>query len=302
MNRIVVVAAVVGWVGLTLVLDEIRAVRRPTLLDRLRPYAPGGRTTERAATGVSLDSFRDVIGPLAQAWGARVTRLLGVSEDLSTKLWRIHSPLSVQAFRLRQLGWTTATFGAAALVALGTGLTPLVALMVIVGAPLLIFLVLEQQIHQASSRWQERILLELPVVSEQLGMLLGAGYSLGGALNRLATRGSGACAADLERVCGRMRQGLSDVEALREWAGTAGVAALDRLVHLLALNREAGDLGRLISDEAQAIRADVHRRLVATIDKRGEQVWIPVTVATLLPGVIFLAVPFIEALRLFSAG
>jgi hypothetical protein len=29
-------------------------------------------------------------------------------------------------------------------------------------------------------------------------------------------------------------------------------------------------------------------------------VWIPVTVAALVPGVIFLAVPFIEALRLFS--
>jgi hypothetical protein len=29
-------------------------------------------------------------------------------------------------------------------------------------------------------------------------------------------------------------------------------------------------------------------------------VWIPVTVAALVPGVIFLAVPFIDALRLFT--
>jgi hypothetical protein len=29
-------------------------------------------------------------------------------------------------------------------------------------------------------------------------------------------------------------------------------------------------------------------------------VWIPVTVATLLPGVLFMAVPFIEALKVFS--
>ena len=63
---------------------------------------------------------------------------------------------------------------------------------------------------------------------------------------------------------------------------------------------QAGDLGRLIADEARAIRRDVHRELIETIERRGQQVWIPVTVATLVPGVIFLAVPFIEALRLFS--
>jgi hypothetical protein len=30
-------------------------------------------------------------------------------------------------------------------------------------------------------------------------------------------------------------------------------------------------------------------------------VWVPVTVAALVPGVLFMAIPFIEALRLFSA-
>ena len=69
---------------------------------------------------------------------------------------------------------------------------------------------------------------------------------------------------------------------------------------MLALNREAGDLGRLIAEEARSIRRDVQRELIETIEQRGQQVWIPVTVATLLPGSIFLAVPFIEALRLFS--
>ena len=77
---------------------------------------------------------------------------------------------------------------------------------------------------------------------------------------------------------------------------------LDRLVAVLALNREAGDLGRLIAEEARAIRRDVQRELIETIERRGQQVWIPVTVATLVPGVLFLAVPFIEALRLFSGA
>jgi hypothetical protein len=38
------------------------------------------------------------------------------------------------------------------------------------------------------------------------------------------------------------------------------------------------------------------------MDRRGQQVWVPVTVATLVPGVILLTVPFIQALRLFSGS
>ena len=62
------------------------------------------------------------------------------------------------------------------------------------------------------------------------------------------------------------------------------------------------DLGRLLAMETRAVRNDVHRDILATMERRSQQVWIPVTVATLVPGVIFLAIPFIEALRLFSAS
>jgi len=179
---------------------------------------------------------------------------------------------------------------------------PMVGLLLLIGLPLLTFLVLEQRALAEAKGWQRRIFLELPVVTEQLGMLIGAGYSLGGALNRLSQRGSGACATDLTQVCARIRQGLSDVDALREWTRLADVDALTRLVNVLALHREGGDLGRLISEEARTIRGDVHRELVETIERRCQQVWIPVTVATLVPGVLFMVVPFIEAMRLFTTG
>jgi hypothetical protein len=106
---------------------------------------------------------------------------------------------------------------------------------------------------------------------------------------------------DLGRVCLRIRQGLSEADALREWAAVAKVDALDRLVSVLALNRDTSDLGRLVTEEARAVRRDVQRELIETTERRSQQVWIPVTVATLVPGVIFLAIPFIDALRFFGA-
>ena len=300
MSRLLVVVTVLGWAGATLLLAELRWFRRASLADRLRPYAPGGLRGSSRSGPLSVTSFREVVAPLARTVGDRVAGIFGVRDGLQARLLRFHSPLSVTAFRTRQLGWVLAAFGIGSLVGLTSGVPTPVAVLIILGSPLLAFLVVEQQAMTASARWQRRVFLELPIITEQLGMLLSAGYSLGAALNRLAQRSHGACATDLALVCGRIRQGLSEIAALREWADLVQVEALDRLVGVLALNSEAGDLGALISEEARAIRGDAHRELLESIERRSQQVWIPVTVATLVPGVLFMAVPFVEAMRLFT--
>lgn len=301
MPRLLAASVALLFVGAVLALSEIRWFSRPALTDRLRPYVPGGMTNRPGGAGaLSVASFREVIGPLSRALGERAAEVLGVAEDVSVRLRRVRAPLSVTDFRVRQLGWSGVGFAVGAFVAVALRLPLPLTLLFVVGGPALAFLVVEQQLAAASSRRQRQIFLELPVVSEQLGMLLGAGFSLGAALNRLASRGAGACAEDLAEVCGRMRQGLSEVAALREWAALVDVDAVHRLVGVLALNREAADLGRLIGEEARSIRREVQRELIEQIERRSQQVWVPVTVATLVPGAMLLAVPFIEALRLFS--
>ncbi len=300
--RLAVLSGGVLAVGATLLLSELRWFARPALIDRLRPYGPAGMSRRRRGRLPSVESFGEVVGPLCRLSGERLSRALGVSEDLATRLERIHSPLDVTAFRVRQLGWSAAGFALGCLLSLALRPPLVLALLFIFSGPALAFLILENQVAKASEAWKRRLFLELPVLSEQLAMLLSAGFSLGAALNRLAARGRGNAARDLARVCGRIRQGLSEIEALREWAAVADVEALDRLIPVLALNREASDLGRLISEEARAIRRDVQRELVETAERRGQQVWVPVTVAALVPGVMFLAIPFVHALQLFSGS
>jgi tight adherence protein C len=300
MTRLLLLSGIALWAGATLLLSTTRWFARRPLADRLRPYTPGGLAPAHRSGLLSLESFGEVVGPLSRRVGERTARLFGVSEDLAIRLARIHSPLDVTSFRVRQLGWVVAAFGGGAVLALVAGAPAAVGVLLVLGLPLLTFLLLEQQISAQSTRWKRRLFLELPVVSEQIGLLLSAGYSLSGALDRVAARSHGACGRDLRRVTSRVRQGLSETDALREWAQLADVDAVDRLVQVLALNREASDLGRLISEEARAIRRDVQRELIERIERRGQQVWIPVTVATLVPGVIFLSVPFLDALSLFS--
>ena len=300
--RLALLSCVVLWIGAALALSRGRWFERRPLTERLRPYAPGDVASGARSGVLSVDSFRDVIGPLSREIGGRLARLFGVDEDLATRLERVHSSDTVTAFRVRQLGWTCRRVrGRRGARALLRDSRRAFGVLFVLGLPLL-----DVPAHRAT-------------LGERIGALAAACVprvadprraARHAAVSRLfARRGAeparrrGARAAagrDLARVCGRIKQGLSEVDALREWSALERVDALDRLVSILVLNREAGDLGRLISEEARSVRRDVHRELVETVERRGQQVWIPVTVATLVPGVIFLAIPFIEAMRLFT--
>lgn len=299
--QLLVLFGLVAFTGLTLILSELRWFKRPRMVDRLAPYAPGSTVPVRSGV-LSVASFREVIAPLSQLVGERMAKVFGVSEELSVRLRRVHSPLDVGAFRVRQMGWAGVALLAGALVSAAAGLPAPLAAFTVLGAPVLAFLLIEQRVAAASEAWQRTLFLELPVVAEQLGMLLSAGWSLSAAIVRIAERGRGHCSADLRRVTSRMHQGLTEVEALREWALVADVDALDRLVSVLALERETADLGRLISDEARSIRREAQRRQIEIIERRNQQVWIPVTVAALVPGVLLMGVPFVDALALFSTS
>ncbi len=300
--RLIILFAGLFWVGSILLLAELRLFNRRPLADRLMPYTPGGMGKRATAGLLSVGSFRDVVAPLSSRIGERLSQLAGVSEELAVRLERIHSPLTASEYRVRQVGWSVALLGASISVSIALTPPPGVIALALIGSPALSFLIGEHLIAKDSQKWQRRVFLELPVVAEQLAMLLGSGYSLGGALSRLADRGDGSVAQDLRRVRRRTRQGLTDVQALREWSRLVNVPAVDRLVSVLALNSDATDLGRLVSDEARSIRRDVQRELIETIERRTQQVWIPVTVATLIPGVMLMLVPFVDALSVFSGS
>lgn len=288
-----------AWLGATFLLDGMRWLRRPTLAARVLPYL-ATRVDSSSTRSAPATSVGELLRPVATLLGASLARLFGVREDATRRLARVGSLVGIEEHRTRQVGMAMVAAIAAGALTIATQPPAVLGVGLLVGGPLLAFLVVEQQLASASERWQARVLLELPVVTEQLGMLLDAGYSLGAALNRLAERTHGAVHHDLARVGGRLQQGLTEIEALREWADRADVIEVTRLVSVLALNREAGDLGRLIAAEAHATRLGVHRQQIELLERRAQQVWVPVTVATLVPGVLFLAVPFMDALRLFA--
>lgn len=303
MTRLDAVALLGLWVGVALLLAELRWFAGRDLVARISPYLPGnppGRP--RRPAYLSWEGLTAALGPLAEVVGSTASRLLGVREELDRKLTRIGADDDLRLFRTRQAVWSTASTVAAVVLAAAAGAAWWTLLPIGAGAATLAWLTIEQKVVAASDRWQRALGAELPLVAEQLGMLLSSGYSLNGAIGRVAERGRGVSGSAMAGVHRRIRQGVGEVEALRELAELAGVPAVDRLVGVLALNRESNDLGPLIAAEARAARQSVHRDLLASIERRGQIVWIPVTVATLVPGVVFMAVPFVDAIRSLTGG
>lgn len=296
MTGLLVLTGLALWAGLTLLLSQLRWFSRPPLTDRLAPYVPGGEEIPRRSGWWSVATVSEVIGPLARDVGAAVGRAVGVTEDLGRRLRRVHAPVDPTSFRVRQLAWAAAAFAGATLLAVLLRFPLGLALAVPVVAGLLALLLVEQQLLTASAAWQKALTLELPVVTEQLAMRMGAGASLTVAIDRVASRGRGAVARDLARVSARIRQGAPAERALAEWADLAAVDAVTRLVGVLQLDRETGDLGRLLAAEARSLRQEQHRHLIEVAEKRGQQVWVPVTVAALVPGTVFIAIPFASAM------
>ena len=284
--------------------SEARWFARRPLADRLRPYtlsaAPAVEGRGIVVGRVVPGRDRPVVEPPRRTAQPPVRRQRGA---LGVRLDRIHSPYDVTAFRVRQFGAALAALvvGAVAVLrppAAGRGRSAWCCS----AAPLLSFLVLEQRVSQQSTMWQRRVFLELPVVAEQLATLLSSGYSLGGALNRLAHRGQGACAQDLRTGDGPGPPGPD------RGRGGAGMGAAGQGRRPRPPRPGAGaELRSRRSGQVDQRRGAQHPH--ATCNERWSRpwsggprpVWIPVTVATLVPGVILLAIPFTQALKLFTA-
>lgn len=297
MSRSLLTIGAVAWAGFALLIGETAWARRKSLADRVAPYLPGSG----AGSSRTHSTLTDVIGPLVEALGENVSRLLGVDEPLDERLSQLHSTDTPSSFRLRQAMWCLASCVTGLAVSLAVGAPSTVVGLFVLGSPVLAFLIMEQHSMNAVRARQAKVASELPVVAEQLAMLLSAGWSLGASLARLAERSDGACGQDLRRVLRRNRQGLSLDASLKEWAEVSNNAGIGRLVSILALNHEAADIGRLVTEEARNLRRELQRDVVEQIEKRSQLVWIPVTLATLVPGVIFLCIPFINALEPFTS-
>ena len=143
---------------------------------------------------------------------------------------------------------------------------------------------------------RRRIEGELPLAVEKLAVYLASGYSLSAALARLGEQ-VGASAPVFSLMSNGVRSGMSAadaaVEAARRWPGPA----MARLAALLEGGAGGADMVKAARSTAAGLRAEAHRDALAAMEKDSQKIWIPITIAALVPGVVMIFVPFVAVLR-----
>ena len=273
-----------AWAGMWLGLTAVAQRRTPTLAQLLRPSpAPPQRWTDSVGHGIE--------------W--LVTRL-GVRSELSQRLIRAADTRSVETFRASQ----TVAAGTLAVVVIGLGTLAGAPQSALLGLGILValvaVLVCEQALVERGDRRRNAAELELPVVAEQLSILLASGSSVGTALAWVARRGHGVLAEEFGTTHDQIAHGLEQSQALDALGKRLGSERVRRLCLLLALDHRAADLGHLVAQEAAVQRREAHHALLAEIERRSQKVWIPITLAALVPGSIVLAIPLLDSLRAFN--
>jgi len=237
---------------------------------------------------------------IAEHLGDRFSRVFGIRTSLDDRLRLGRYEVTARQFRNQQF----ATGLMCAVVGLGlarvVGLTPVGGLIAVTIAILLGLALPEERLNQSVVKTRQSIASELPLFTERLAMLVSSGQSVTSAVTRIATSSDSALALELRDALAQTESGTQLKHALQDTARRSDSRAFEQIVQLVASERDTPNLANLLYDQAGSQRQVRHRELIETLDKRAQAVWIPVTVATLVPGVIFLAIPFLSALQPLS--
>ncbi len=280
--------------------------RRPALYDRVAPYVRDVEPDVHVAP-LGAGAWSGLLAPALGWAGERLGRLLGGTSSVEQRLARLGRGQSVAHFRVEQVVWGAAGFGACAVLCLlwlaGSG-APSPALLVLcaVGAVLGVLLrdnVLSSQVARREQRMRE----ELPTIADLLALSVAAGEGPTAGLERVVRVSHGELSRELSRVLADVRTGTPMTRALDQLAARTGLAALARFAEGLAV---AVDRGTPLVDVLHAQAADVResgrRELMEAGGRREVAMMLPVVFLILPVTVVFAFYPGLVGLSLTSGN
>jgi tight adherence protein C len=296
-------------IGLLLVVRRLPFLRRPAIDDRIGPFLRdlGGSDVFLGVTDSSSPFYAvlRLFEPSLRGGAARLERILGGAASIRRRLARAGIDRTVEEFRIEQVLWGTAGFGAALLVsfiALSAGVGDPVGLILLCGIAAVVG-ILSRDTYLTSQvrRRERRLLAELPTVTELLALAVAAGEGPAAALDRVAKSSRGELARELQQVLAETRAGEQLVRALDALADRTGLVALSRFADGLAVALERGTpLADVLRAQAGDIREASRRELIESGARREVAMMVPVVFLVLPVTVVFAFFPGAVGIRLIA--
>ena len=284
-------------------------LRKPSVDDRIAPYLRdlGGPEVFLGVVDSSSPFYAIVrlFGPSLRAGAGRLERLLGGAASIGRRLSRAGIERSVEEFRIEQVLWGTAAFGAGlvvSIVAVSFGAGNPVGMLVFCGLlGVLGVLARDTYLSTQVRRRERRLLAELPTVAELLALSVAAGEGPAAALDRIARSCRGELADELQRVLGETRVGETLVRDLDGLADRTGLLALSRFADGLAVALERGTpLADVLRAQAGDIREAGRRELIESGARREVAMMVPVVFLVLPVTIAFAFYPGAVGIRLIA--
>jgi tight adherence protein C len=222
---------------------------------------------------------------------------LGGGRSVRSRLDRLASTSSVEAFRVEQLFWgglglLAGVAVSVVLLASGRVRQPvaLVVLTLLCGVAGL--LLRDRRLTTAVAHREERMMAEFPTVAELLALSVGAGESAVGALERVTRVCKGELARELGRALTEARAGANLVQALDSVSRRTGLPALSRFVDGVTVAVERGTpLADVLRAQAMDVREAGRRRLLEIGGRKEIAMMVPVVFLILPVTVVFALYP-----------
>jgi tight adherence protein C len=292
--------------GLWLLVSLAPRLSRPSLTLRIAPHVLDVSAYARELLDRRTVDPLPVFGLLLEPVLRRLRRVLDVviggSETTVRRLRQAGLPISVDAFRTRQLVWSAICGGLAVAVAVVgsqfTQVTPVAAIAFVVVAAVLGFLGRDYALQRQATLRSARIADELPTVLEFLTLSLSAGEGILDALRRVSRVSSGELASELGGVTTAVASGLPLSDTLGTLARDLQLPAFTRAVEQITGALERGTpLADVLRAQAQDSRDDAKRALLELSGKKEVAMLVPVVFLILPTTVLFAIFPGIFVLQ-----
>ena len=293
--------------GLWVLLALAPRMSGPRLARRVAPYLVDISESARESVAPPAPGPLPVVGlvlaPLIERGQRLLGSVLGGADATTRRLRQAGSPLTLAAFRSRQLLWGVAGTGLGAGVAIALGLTrPVgvpVQLVIVAVAAVGGVLLPDRLLQRAAAARLARLNAELPVVLEFLTLCLSAGEGVMDAMRRVAKVSHGDLSKELAGVVASVSTGLQFGDTLGALAKDLDLPAFTRCVDQLLGALERGTpLAEVLRAQAQDAREGAKAALLETAGKKEVGMLVPLVFLILPITIAFAIFPGIAVLQL----
>lgn len=294
-------------VGLWAIVSVIPRLSRPRLANRVAPYlvdvSVSARSFVRQRESSPLPVFGSIFGPIIGRVRRVVVQLLGGSTVIEGRLRQVGSPMTVDAFRSRQLTWAVVGFASGVILSIALAqvtLLPLtVHMLIVVMFGVGGFLARDYVLQRSAQSRLTRIASELPIVLEFMTLSLSAGEGILDSFRRVASTSRGELAAELGGVVSEVHSGSALAESLQRLANDIRMPELTRCTDQIigALERGA-PLAEVLRAQAQDAREQSKRTLLEVAGKKEVAMMMPLVFLILPVTIVFAIFPGIFVLQM----